>query len=275
MTSSFDSAGPEGDSAGKKMDPKHVVEALSWSFKHFGDHIGEYALAGLGQFVAALVVGLIAIPVFYCCIFGAYVGMVGGMLGGMAVGASTGEEELAAGLAGLGAFGGLALFYLAIFGLFLGIMAVLAPISGSLLRAVDRKLRFQEELSFGSAFSTVWKQPIRDASIVVAVGLLNALGALLCLVGVVGTLALTNTAAMRVMLDGEPVFGALKGSFAHARENLGWTMADVGMEYVVSLVANYVPVIGPAYALLFHVVTYRDAIPAADGEPLLLGDASA
>jgi len=255
-TTPFDA--PASDAEGVPADElPSAVDLIQDGLKVFMDDVGPFALGGLGITLVGMGAGLIVSTLSLGCLFGGF--FLSAMV--MAGGGSTGSDELAA--AGGGA--GLLLMLVSYLGffivLFAGLAITTAPFNGSLMRAVDEHLAGGEKVSFGSAFDTAFKQPVKD--IVATFGFMIAmvLGVFVLYVGALFSAFFLSWWPISAHVDGLGTGAAASRSFSHAKDNLVWHLGVFGLGIGVGLIANYIPVLGPMFLTLYHVKAYRAAYP--------------
>ncbi len=244
--------------AGGQLPPVGTV--LSETLSAFTRDMGPYALAGLGQLVVVLpvVFGL------FITLYAAIVVVAFGGMAGAAVVAESGSEEGAAAMSLL-LVGVLVLLVLGMIGL---VNALLAPVFGSLYRAIAQFQRGEGELGFGSAFSSLGTQLVPGIVVMILVMVLVSIGAVLCYLPALLVGFFIPWAFPLVALHGVGPFAALKRSAGCARRHFSWHLGFFGYSLLVNIVGNYIPLVGPMFALAFHVRVYREvfgdgAVPSA------------
>lgn len=243
-----------------------AIDLVSDSFKTFMDDIGPFALGGLGAFLAGLAAMVVIFSLGFGCLFG---GVFGGMILVGGAGAS-GSEELAAG-AGLLSTLIFLVSYLGMFlVIFLGTAIVTGPLNGSLMRAADVHLRGGPKVGFGSAFSTMTQQPVKDILAPMGLGLSIMLGLFVFYVGALFAVFFLHWWPFYVWLDGASPLEGAKRAFNHSKDNLTWHLGVFGLALAIGLVANYVPVLGPMFASIYQLKAYRAVYPRESADPDIL-----
>jgi hypothetical protein len=147
---------------------------------------------------------------------------------------------------------------------------VLAPFNASLMRAVAAHQRGEQTLGFSAAFSSLTK----DLMTVIVTGLLLSwltICLLMCcyVPALLVPLMLSFVGAL-VALHGLGVKSAFKTAFTHAKNHLGWHALYMLAHIGISIVANNIPVIGPAFMIALHVRAQRALF--GDGENPVFGE---
>jgi hypothetical protein len=240
--------------AGGQLPP--VGPLLSETLSAFTRELGPYALAGLGQLVVLLPI------VMGVSIFAYVIAIV------LAIGAAAGSTAISHGGSDQGAalfsVGMIAAMTLLVLGMVFLMNVLLAPVFGSLYRAVARHQRGEQELSFGAPFSSLGTRLGSGIVVMSSVSVLVLLGALACYFPALLVAMLCSLAFPLVALHGLRPFAALGRSFAHVRQNFKWHLGYFGYSLLVNLVANYVPVVGPMFVLAFQVRVYREVFGDGD-----------
>jgi uncharacterized membrane protein len=139
----------------------------------------------------------------------------------------------------------------------LGFVALFAPLHASLYRAVAAQQRGEKPLELGSAFSTLTQglmPAIGAACIVVA---LSLLGVMFCYLPALLVPIFFGFTMGFAALHGLGGTQSARLSLQHAMKNLNWYVMFGILSIVMSMVASYVPVVGPMFAIAFHVRAYR------------------
>lgn len=245
-------------------DLPDVGSLLTETFAEFGDNIGPYAMAGVGLM-------LVTMPLAFVMIFGIYIVVFGGMFGTMIAGAAfsvfvsqTVSEDLGAVAMVVTQLATIAVPVVLVVGAVAAIGAILAPLNASLARAVAAQQRGGPKLELTSPFSTFTQDLV---SVVVAALLIAALvtmGAFLCYLPALAVPLLFGFGTTMVALHRTGAGQGLRTSMQHALGHLSWHL-PFGLLYLVfSMVAGYVPVLGPMFLVAFHVRAYRHVF--GDGE---------
>jgi hypothetical protein len=230
---------------------------VSDTFAEFGDNIGPYVLAGLGLYLVTIPIALVAVFVGY---FVGGVGFVGVALVGGVIGSVVGDN-VDQGLGALVMVGAqllsVAVLFLMIGVIIVGIVGLLAPINASLARAVAAHQRGEKPLELQSAFSSMGRDVVPVIVVTSAVTLLAVVLALFCYFPALAVTVLFPFAGTLVALHGDGAGAALRKAFAHARANLGWYVPFGLLFVVVTMVGANVPVVGPAFLVALQVRAFR------------------
>jgi hypothetical protein len=233
-----------------------IGPVLNETLTVFMRDLGPYALAGLGHLLIVLPlafgVGLAMYAVIMVVVFG---GMFGAAL--MAEG---GSEQGAAAMA----LALVALTVLLVFGMVGVLNAILAPVQGSLYRAVARFQRGEEQLGFGSAFSSLGTNLVGGIVAMTLVMTLVLVGASFCYFPALVVALFVPWTFSLVALHGVGPVAALRRSVSHARQHFKWHLGFFGYTLLVSLVANNIPLVGPMFAIAFHIRVYREVFGDAE-----------
>lgn len=235
-----------------------AVDIVSDSFKVFMDDIGPFALAGLGVFVAAIVAVVVVMTLAFGCMFAGFFGSMAIATGG----AATGSDGAAAAGGLVSGLGILVTYLGSLLLMVVGIAVTTAPLNGSLLRAMDAHLRGGRKVGFGSAFETAFQQPVKDILSTIGLSAAIFVGILVFYVGALFSVFFFSWWPTYVMVDGAGVGEGAGKAFSHAKDNLGWHLGVFGLGLAIGLVANYIPVVGPMFAAVYHLKAYRAAYPA-------------
>jgi len=245
--------------AGGHLPP--VGPVFSETLTAFTRDLGPYALAGLGQLLVLLPVIFGVFIVAYAVIF---VVAIGGVAGSAVIadrGSDSGAAVFTAAM--------VAVMVLVSLGIAWVVNAILAPIFGSLYRAVACHQRGEQPLGFGSVFSSMGTHLVSGIVAMVLVTTLVLLGALFCyLPGLVVALFLTWTFPLAA-LHGVGAFAALKRSVSHVRQHFKWHLGFFLYWLLISFVANNIPLIGPMFVVAFTVRVYREVF--GDGDQPVVG----
>ncbi|TVQ93102.1 MAG: hypothetical protein EA397_04835 [Deltaproteobacteria bacterium] len=239
------------------------VEIATESINVLMDNVGPLLMAILAQVLSVFVASFVIVPLSICCLYGC---MIGSVPTGMAVGAVL-HPLLGDGGAGtIGALittfmfiGSFVLFYGI---LIVGLLLVVAPISGGTLRVIDEHLRGVSEASFGAVFKKAGEQPAKDifSNGIFSVALL--VGMLFCYIGALIPAVLLMWFPFACELDGKSIREGLTRSIRILREQPGWVLTTFAVGFVANMVAGMIPLLGPLYAIVFMVRCYRVAFPA-------------
>ncbi|MCO4743461.1 MAG: hypothetical protein KC912_01645 [Proteobacteria bacterium] len=212
------------------------------TLEDFTENIADYALAGLGFFIVTMVL-------VFGAIFVLYGGMAAFMFGGIAVGTAVGGDAGPI-LAMIIMFGGI---FISIFGFMAVLVSIMMPIQASLERAIRDHHRGEGKLGFGSAFSTMFQ----DLPKIIGVGLLlvasSMLGILALYIGAMVTAWLFYWAPSLVALSGKSPIEAMKTSAGRVWEDKGGVGVLTVVAFLLSMVAAYVPIVGPMFGLSLKV----------------------
>jgi hypothetical protein len=233
-----------------------LSELIQEGIQDFSKDIGPYLLAGMGQF-------LVVVPVSFAAGLVAYFGSMLGMMGGWIVGLVLGL--LLASLGDVGAFLGalvmVGLPFLGLFAVLLPILpvmvAILAPVNASLVRAVAAHQRGEKELSLGSAFETLTEDVGRVIVTALVLTGFTMVGLLFCYVGALLVPILFGFVSTLVALHRCGPIEAFRLQIAHLRKH-GNTHLMLGVGQIAfSMVAGFVPVIGPLFLVDMQVRAHR------------------
>lgn len=239
------------------------------TFQDLTQNIQGYLMVGLALIAVVMpvsfLVGFVGVFVMYAAM-GA--GIVASVAGGGAIGDATGDRDLGGLVAGVGSIGAIIVGFLVFFALIAVMSALFAPLSASLYRAVAAHQRGETPLTFGGAFSTVKQDIVPTAMVLLLVTGASFLGVMFCYVGVFVPMVLFSFAFMMVALHRKGALEALRISARHAMarpsEHLVYVLAVFG----TSLVAAYIPLLGPMFLIALNVRAYRKMF--GDGaEPML------
>lgn len=226
--------------------------AFSETLQEFTQDLGPYALAGLGLTVVMLLpTVLIGLPIGGFVLFSIF--------------ASAAAASRAGGSAASPTMSGVLMLVMIVVFLLVMVLcvAVLAGFMASLLRAVAAHQRGESRLAFGSVFATVRHELGKNVGVGLAVSCVTLLGVLLCYVPGLIAAFLLWLAGPLVALHGVPVGTALRLSTREVRSDLGWHLKYFGLWLVINMIAQYIPVLGPMFALAFSVRVFREL--AGDG----------
>ncbi|MBN2194465.1 MAG: hypothetical protein JW751_16730 [Polyangiaceae bacterium] len=231
-----------------------IGRVFNETMQEFMRDLGPYALAGLGFMVVAMGLALVIMLLYGAVIMVAVIADSANQASG-----GSGEAMSALVLVGMS---------VGIIGLVLVLSVVSAAFYASLLRGIAAHQRGEAALGFGTAFSTARQRLGASVGVTVAVMTLSVLGALFCYVPGLIVAFLLLLASPLVMLHGLPVGAALRRSAREVRSDLGWYLRFFLVYLLVTMVAQYVPVIGPMFPIALLVRVYREI--AGDGpEPVL------
>jgi len=234
----------------------------------FQDNMNVYVLAGVGQLIVIM-------PVVLIGVFALYAGMAVGMGGVMFLGVAVGGLLMEYVSEGLGVVVMMLTQFLAILVpiavllLFVqGIAAIIAPFNASLIRAVARHQRGEKELDLAGVFSSIGQ----DVPKVIAIGMMlssmSMMGLCMCYLPALAVPVVFGFATSLVAIHRMSAFQGVKTAWSHFMAHLPWH-ATFGAIYVgLSMVAAYVPVLGPAFLLALHTRAYRKVF--GDGETAVL-----
>lgn len=238
------------------------------TLEEFQDNITPYVFAGLAQFAVML-------PVVFLGIFGLYFGIALGMGGTMVIGGILGGMIMEYVSEGLGLVVMLATQFVAILVpfllifLFIGFLAaVLAPFNASLVRAVAAHQRGQKELDFPEVFSTISQDLPKVIGAALILSGLTIVGLFMCYLPALAVPIVFGFASSLVAMHRLGPTDGVKSAFTHFSQHMNWHLT-FGVVYVgMSMVAGYVPVLGPAFLLALHTRAYRKVF--GDGEAPVL-----
>lgn len=237
-----------------------VGQLLSVTTAEFTDNIGPYALAGLGQLLVVLPVTFIGIIIGYIAMM---VAMMFGMAGSTLLGAGVGGDAGGA-VAGIGTLASMGLGFFVLFLVIALMMAVIAPVSASLHRAVAAHQRGEKVLELGSAFSMAMQDLVPVLLVAILYGSIVTFGVLLCYLPGIVAMIVFGFAGPLVYIGRRGPVAAMALSMRHCIENINFYLPFGGIYFVIMMFAAYVPVIGPMYGMALHVRAYREIF--GDGE---------
>lgn len=260
---------PAAPAAVAAATPKYLLEPvdggvlpdlgalLNETMSEFMDHIGPYALAGLGLYVVVVPVTMILFFGMYFLMFGGVFGVaiVGGILS-VIVGDAAGEGAgalvaLASQLVGMG------VMFLAFVAVIAAVVGIFAPLSASLTRAVAAHQRGEKTLDFSAAFSTLMQDLPRVIGVGVIIGGLTMLGIFMCYAPALLVAVFLGFASSLVYLHRARPGEAIRNAFGHARSHLQWHGTFALVVVALSFVAGNVPVLGPMFIIAMQVRAYR------------------
>ena len=242
---------------------------LTDTFVEFGEHIGPYLLAGLGQ-------TLILVPITFVGVFGIYVCAGVGGMGAFVAAAAIAEglrESLGSDLGGLLSLVAVVapiVVSAALLFLVIGAMAaVVAPVSASMVRAVAHHQRGEgDPLGLSAPFSTAMQEPGK----VILVALVQAAAAFLllpfCILPVLLVGLFSWFAPQLAALHEVSAREAVSFAARHVREHLTWHAIFFAMMIGLGIAAANIPVVGPAFLVALSVRAHRELF--GDGvEPVI------
>jgi hypothetical protein len=238
---------PTRFAGGAKVD---LGKAFNETLQDFTRDLGPYALAGLGLLVLTMAAVMLTLIPFYALIFGGMLLNVAVMSGGAAGGGGTPDSPVPWMVA--------AIFGLAFFLLIAVLTAITAGFVASLLRAIAAHQRGSARLGFDAVYSTARQGIGAAVGVTLAGGLLAAVGALFCYLPGLIVSFLLFLATPLVVLHPVPVGRALRLSAREVRSDLGFYVKFYAIYLGVSIIAQYVPVIGPMFAVAYFVRVYRE-----------------
>lgn len=226
-----------------------VGTILQQTVDEYGKNIGPYALAGLGHLLYSVPVVLISIVALYVSLL---IGIFGTVIAsaGVATAMPRDLEAIGAIVASVGTVG---VFFLILFTFVLIMNMLMAPVNASLMRAIAKQQRGEEQLSIASPFNTALQDLVPVLGAVLVMGVLTLVLSLFCLIPALLVPLLFSFAHGLIALNRTGVIEALKSSAAHARENLGWHAFYLLIHWALSMVANNVPVLGPTFMAALQV----------------------
>ena len=129
----------------------------------------------------------------------------------------------------------------------------MAPINASLLRAVAKQQRGEEQLTIGSCFTTATQDLVPVLGVTLAISVLGSLLSLFCILPGLLVPLFFGFATSLVALHQARASDAMKIAAAHARGHLGWHAMYMVLHWVFTMLANNIPVLGPTFIAAFHV----------------------
>lgn len=228
------------------------MDLLMRSFDAFKDDLQGYLLAGVIPMIVTILSAFASIIVVYGSMF---VGMLPGLMM---------NDELVAMLGGMG------LFMVALIALVVGIGLAMAPLSASLMRAMEASHSGEAKLTFQAPLSTAKEDLPRVVQVTMLVSTLTFVGAMMCYVPGLLVGFLLCFALPGVVLDRLSVGEAVGRSVGHAREHVGWHAGVFGILMLMYIILSQIPFVGYLVAMTltsdFTVRAYRAAFPA-DAQP--------
>lgn len=215
---------------------------LSETMEDITENIAGYALAGLGLFFVTFIMVFVAIFVLYggMAVIGIGAVMIGALIGG----------DIGPLIAMLGGMVG---FFLLMF-VFMGVMmGTLLPVQASLERSIRDHIHGRGQLGIHSAFTSLFTDIV--PLLLAGMGLIAAsmVGILALYVGaLVAGWALYWTISL-VALDRRGAMDALKTSLSRVTGDMGGVGVLTLVTMLLGLVASYVPIIGPMFAISLKV----------------------
>jgi hypothetical protein len=238
---------------------------LTDTFAEFGESIGPYLLAGLGQ-------TLVIVPVTLVGVFGIYVCAGGSAMGALVAGAMVAESVEASAGSGVGGIVALiaalapaAVAAVALF-LVIGMMAaIMAPISASMTRAVAEHQRGDgRTLDISASFSTLMQEPGKVITVALMQTALAFVALPFCILPALVVGMFTWFAAPLAALHDISAREALSLSVRHVREHLTWHAVFFALFLGLGFIAANIPVLGPAFLVALCVRAHRELF--GDGE---------
>jgi hypothetical protein len=246
----------------------NIGELFNETLAEFQDNIGPYALASLGH-------TLVVMPLVMVAIFGMYFLMIMGFFGGTMVSVLAGvvvseviHPDLGALVMGVGYLLSMVLPFLAIFfviGLMIGVMA---PLQASLVRAVAAHQRGEAELDLSAAFSTVTQDLVSVLIAGTLLGTMTTVGVMLFILPGLLVPVFFGFAMGLVAINRRGGIEGVRMALQHALGHMEWHVTFGVLSIGLTMIASYVPIIGPAFAVAFHVRAHRQLF-GDDVEPVL------
>jgi hypothetical protein len=248
-----------------------VSDAARETLADVSANLGPYAMIGLVFLLAGMVVTVIpTLVTMGVTAVGAALALAasGVAIVGAAQALDSGAETLGAAVVVL-TFASYAFMFVVVV-VFSVLMVLgttaLSPLVAATMRAMAAHQRGERALSARAVLADVRL----DAPVILTVFVLQSVSMAAALLGGVGVIVpavLFAFAVPLVVLHGDRPMAAFRRSAAHARAHLGWHVGYALCVMGVSLVANYVPVVGPMFALSLYVRMARhvfgDAPPVA------------
>ena len=239
---------------GEYPDPMQLFQD---AWKEFTDDLGPYMLAGLGQLCVVL-------PVVLVLFFVIYFGVLATLFGGIFVGAIAGvaaTETLgsdAGALVFLGSYlGSFVLMFVVIFGLSLLIGALMAPLNASMVRRVAEHQRGGRKLDFTAIFSDVGDNLMGVIGVQLLISTIVFVGILLCYVpGLLAAFMLVYATSLVALHRAAPMT-AVRTSLQSFTRNPGFHGMFTLLYFCCSMLAAYVPIVGPMFMLAVHIRAHR------------------
>lgn len=244
-----------------------VGKILTDTFAEFGDNLGPYAMAGLGHF-------MVMMPVAIVIVILGYVLILGGMFGTFMVGTmfSVMLAEVSEDLGGLGimltSVLSVVLPVLLFFGFIGFVGACLAPLHASLVRAVAKHQRGEEQLTLGSAFTHATDNLVSIVLVALATTCISLFLLSMCYLPALAVPVLLPFAGTLVALHRRGAVDGLRTALGHSTGNLSWYVMFGLLTFAGGMVAGYVPVLGAMFMTAFHVRAYRHLFGDA-AEPVI------
>lgn len=264
---------PESPLSSPTLEPGGGIPSISALFAETFTDVTENIQ---GYLMVALALMAVMIPfslvLTFVGMFGLYmalgIGVFASILGGAAIGEATGDSDLGGIVTVIGSVGSSVLAFLVFFALILLMAAAMAPLSASLDRAIAAHQRGEAPLTFNAAFATIRQDMMSAFGAVALVSATSLVGVFFCYVGAFVPAFFFSFAFPMVALHRKGAREAMRICATHAMarpmEHFVFMLAFVG----TSLVAAYIPLLGPVFTLAFHVRAYRKMF--GDGpEPVL------
>ena len=139
----------------------------------------------------------------------------------------------------------------------IGTMALTAPLHASFLRAVAAHQRGDDELQIASAFNTVTQELPRVVGVGALVGAAMSVGMLFCFFPLLLVPLFLGFAIPLVALHGLSPMDAARTNVKHVWVHLQDHAILALVTAAIGFMANFVPVLGPAFMMAFSVRAYR------------------
>lgn len=233
-----------------------IGKLINETLAEFTENLAPYAMAGLGQL-------LVIMPVTFLAIILLYAVMAGGMFGTWAIGAVIAgilgqiSEDLASIAGGFTALASMIVPFLLLIPLILAMAAVFAPIQGSLYRAVAAQQRGEKMMEISAAFSTATQGVINMIIATCIVAAIACVALMFCYLPVLLVPVFFGFTTSLAALHNVGGFAAARMSMSHAISHISWYALFGVVTIGISMVASYVPVLGPMFLVAMHVRAYR------------------
>lgn len=242
-TTGTDAKNPEAGLPNVTDLAKKVWEEVQKDFAGF-------LMAGLVPFIGSVMAGFGMVIVIYG---GMFIGMVPGML--------IGDEAITA----LGSMAGL---FGSIFFAMMLLMAVIAPLTASLHRAVWNYLEKGEKLTISSSFSTVTQDLGRVIAFQLLVICATMIGAMMCYLPALIVGAALMFAGPAIYIHRLGIGEAVSLSIRHTQRNPGWHIGFFGISFLITIVLSYIPILGGLMLMTVHpmfvLLAYREVFGAGE-----------
>ncbi len=245
----------ETEPGGQLPDMGRLLQA---TIGDLSDNLAGYILVGLGQMLVVLVASVVLVPALYIgmALIFCFGSMLSGLLSGIVM-AITNSDGLAAVFSLFGTLLTFACTFGAMFLLIGGLIALIAPVTGSLNRAVAAHQRGEGKLDFNGAFSTAKEELIPGITVTAITTGIILLGVMMCYIPGIFAMGLLSFAPCLVYLHRRSATQAVSMAVTHAMANPQFYLVFCLAMFGITLIASYIPLLGPAFIVAFHVRAFR------------------